>query len=125
VSQCNGWLLLQARQIAFCNATHHAPDRISRWLLRASDVLGITTDLPFTQEMIGTALGLRRTTVTQAVDLLKGAKSQHGKISIDRDALGETSCDCCHAFARGNWPASAARAEKPAPVCNGAAAALA
>ena len=38
---CNGWLLLQAQQIAACNAVHPADARFCRWLLRACDALGV------------------------------------------------------------------------------------
>jgi CRP-like cAMP-binding protein len=105
--RCNGWLLLQAQQIAACNATHSADGRVSRWLLRACDAAGTET-IHATQETIAEALGLRRTTATLIAQHLQqtGAISYtRGKITIrSRAALEAAACDCHAVFGPRNWP---------------------
>jgi CRP-like cAMP-binding protein len=109
---CNSWLLLQAQQIAACNAVHSADARFCRWLARASDVLSSEV-IPVTQEAIAQALGIRRTTATLIAQQLqvKGAISySRGRIVIrDRAALRAGACDCCHALGRAHWPSELLR----------------
>jgi CRP-like cAMP-binding protein len=109
---CNSWLLLQAQQIAACNAVHSADARFCRWLARASDVLSSEV-IPVTQEAIAQALGIRRTTATLIAQQLqvKGAISySRGRIVIrDRAALRAGACDCCHALGRARWPSELLR----------------
>ena len=104
---CNGWLLLQAQQIAACNAVHPADARFCRWLLRACDALGVEM-ISVTQESIARALGIRRTTVTLIAQQFqaRGVISyQRGKIDIhDRDALHAVACDCYRGLGRARWP---------------------
>lgn len=104
---CCNWLLAQSQQMAACNAVHSADARFCRWLLQS--VERIDSDVvPSTQETIGRALGIRRTTVTL---IAKGHQAagiisyRRGKIVIrDRDRLRSAACDCCAAFGRHNWP---------------------
>jgi hypothetical protein len=61
-------------------------------------------DIPLTQEFLGQMLGVRRTTVTLAAQLLQSAgliRYRRGHIQIlDRPALAELSCEC-YAIVRG------------------------
>jgi CRP-like cAMP-binding protein len=48
----------QTQQIAACNALHTLEERLSRWLLRARDLINSET-LPLTQEFLAQMLGVR------------------------------------------------------------------
>jgi CRP-like cAMP-binding protein len=88
----------QIQQTAACNALHGVEKRLCRWLLLARD----QTDsdiIPLTQDALAQMLGVRRTTVTQAVSRLQAAGvlrySQRGQIKIvDRAGLKEAACEC-------------------------------
>ena len=55
-----------------CNVLHTMEARLCRWLLQAHDCMD-GNDIPLTQEFLGQMLGVRRTTVTLAAQLLQGA----------------------------------------------------
>jgi CRP-like cAMP-binding protein len=104
---CCNWLLAQSQQMAACNAVHSADARFCRWLLQSGE--RIDSDVvPSTQEAIGRALGIRRTTVTLIAKGMQTAgiiSYRRGKIVIrDRDRLRSAACDCCAALGRHNWP---------------------
>jgi hypothetical protein len=101
---CNGWLLAQAQQIAICNTMHGMRARISRWLLRTADLLGTDRNLPFSQHTIATATGFERTSTCQALGQLDGVRYRRCSISIDREKLRQTACDCCETFSSAHWP---------------------
>src|SRR4051794_5614907 len=69
----------------------------ARWLLQAHDCMD-GNDIPLTQEFLGQMLGVRRTTVTLAAQLLQSGgliRYRRGHIQIlDRPALAELSCEC-------------------------------
>jgi CRP-like cAMP-binding protein len=101
----------QTQQIAACNAFHTLEERLSRWLLRARDLINSET-LPLTQEFLAQMLGVRRTTVTLEARKLQHAgliKYRRGHIHIiDEEGLQDTSCECYeainHHFRRlGGW----------------------
>jgi CRP-like cAMP-binding protein len=89
--------LIQLAQLAACNGLHSVEQRLSRYLLVASDLLG-STRLPFTHEMLAEMLGAQRTTVTNAALNLErsGAISyKRGQIDIiDREKLSNIVCEC-------------------------------
>lgn len=87
----------QLAQLVACNGLHTVEQRLSRWLLIASDMLR-SVRLPFTQERMADMLGAQRTTVTAAARKLElaGAISyKRGQIDIaDRTKLLECVCEC-------------------------------
>jgi len=79
------------------NALHDVPSRLSRWLLQTSDKIGSDT-IPFTHEFLGNMLGVRRSTVTQALSefhaagLLEGHRGQI--MLLRRGELKKKACPC-------------------------------
>jgi len=65
----SGMLLAQVQQSVACNVLHTMEARLCRWLLQAHDCMD-GNDIPLTQEFLGQMLGVRRTTVTLAAQLL-------------------------------------------------------
>lgn len=84
-------------QIAACNRLHEAEERLSRWLLMASDRMG-SAELNFTQEFLAELLGARRTTVTMVAGALQRAgliEYKRGRVRVlDREALQASACEC-------------------------------
>ncbi len=97
LSKAFGRLFVEISQGAVCNSHHSVLNRISRWILMASDKLN-TRDLRFTQESIAALLGLRRASISIALKLLvdAGGISQHrGHIVIqDRRKIEAETCAC-------------------------------
>ncbi|HEY6601983.1 MAG TPA: Crp/Fnr family transcriptional regulator [Xanthobacteraceae bacterium] len=93
----NNLLLAQVQQSVVCNALHTMEARLCRWLLRAHDCMDGNA-IPVTQEFLGQMLGVRRTTVTIAAQLLQSAgliRYRRGRIQIvNRPQLEELSCEC-------------------------------
>lgn len=93
----------QVAQTAACNGRHDVEQRLARWLLMASDRLE-ANDLPLTQELLSTMLGVRRASVTGAVRILQRSGAigfVRGRIAIlDRQELERTSCECFAAVRR-------------------------
>lgn len=87
----------QAAQTAACNALHEIHPRVARWLLTADD-LSDGSALYFTQEELAAMLGVRRTSINDAMGALKAAKTvrySRGVIkSLDRPALEAQACEC-------------------------------
>src|SRR5262245_27052002 len=77
--------------------------RLSRWLLKTHDCVDGDA-IPLTQEFLGEMLGVRRTTVTIAAQLLQSAgliRYRRGRIQIvDRPKLEKLSCECYPAIRR-------------------------
>ena len=90
-------VLALAQQSAACNASHSVEARLSRWLLRASDLCDTET-LPMTQELLAQMIGVQR----NAVSIVAHALQQAGIISYSRGHIGvtnaaglrETACEC-------------------------------
>ena len=93
----NDLLLAQVQQSVVCNALHTMEGRLCRWLLQAHDCMDGNA-IPLTQEFLGQVLGVRRTTVTIAAQLLQSSgliQYRRGLIQIvDRPQLLELSCEC-------------------------------
>ncbi len=93
----NDVLLAQVQQSVACNALHGLEARLCRWLLQTHDCIDGNV-VPLTQEFLGQMLGVRRTTVTIAAQLLQSAgliRYRRGHIQIlDRAALEDVSCEC-------------------------------
>jgi len=90
-------LISQLMETVYCNSTHTAEQRISRWLLQAHDRM---EQQPFmlTQESLGLALGLRRATVSETwSSLMRSAAISYSRGSVavlDRKVLRDHACDC-------------------------------
>lgn len=90
-------LLNLSAQIAGCQRLHSVEQRTARWLLMASDRIGLST-LPLTQEFIAAMLGVRRSGVSEAASELQRRgliRYRRGDITIiDRAGLGKSACEC-------------------------------
>jgi CRP-like cAMP-binding protein len=84
-------------QSVACNAVHSVEQRCARWLLTTRDRVG-RNDFPMTQELLAVMLGVRRPSVTIAVNALQRAgliEYGHKRLLIlDRPGLEATSCEC-------------------------------
>ena len=92
-------LLVEAQQIAACNAVHNAEARLARWLLQTQDrIPSKPATLALTQELLSQMLGIRRTTVTLVAQSLQKSgviRYSRGNITIlDRKGLEEAACEC-------------------------------
>lgn len=87
-------------QCGLCNRLHSIEERLSRWLLMAADQIGCNR-LELTQEFIANMLGTRRSGVTVAAGMLRGAgliQYARGSIEIiDRKGLESSACECYQA----------------------------
>ena len=90
-------LLAQLLQVAACNALHPVDARLARWLLNIQDRIDSNT-IPLTHEALLQLLGVRRTTVTLALNKLRklGAVrlNRRGQVEIDRANLEDITCEC-------------------------------
>jgi hypothetical protein len=90
-------LLVRSMQTSICNVFHNAEQRCIRWLLVLDDLVG-PGPIPVTHEVIASALGVRRPTVTGVLQSLARAGlvyEQRGRVSIlDRLALESGCCEC-------------------------------
>jgi CRP-like cAMP-binding protein len=90
------YLLSQVMQSVACNAFHSIDQRTARWLLHAQDRTGDRIEL--TQQALAGLLGVQRTTINAALQLLEAdgmIASGRGVIRIlDRAALMHRTCDC-------------------------------
>ncbi len=84
-------------QCGLCNRLHSVEERLSRWLLMASDQTGLER-LELTQEFIANMLGTRRSGVTVAAGLLRAAGlidyARGSIVIIDRAGLESSACEC-------------------------------
>ena len=90
-------------QNAACNGRHLIEQRLARWLLMARDRLN-TRELPLTQEMLATMLGVRRAGVTSTLSAMQRAGiigfSKGRIVILDPRQLESTSCECYAAIRR-------------------------
>jgi len=88
---------VQLMQASACNALHSAEQRACRWLLTTADRMQAPS-FPITQELLATALGVRRPTVTLIMaDLYRNGLVTYarGRMTIvDRPALLKRACEC-------------------------------
>ena len=84
-------------QVATCNARHDLRQRLGRWLLRMRDRLD-SDDIPFSHKEFAQMLGVRRASITVAMQDLERAgaiRQGLGRITIsNRDMLQAQGCDC-------------------------------
>ena len=90
-------IFVVASQSAACNRKHQVVDRLARWLLMSAD--GIRRDdIEITHEFLASMLGVRRSGVTEALQVLQEQKlvdTHRGSVTIiDRPRLETTSCEC-------------------------------
>ena len=92
-------VLIQASQVAACNARHELPERLARWLLTARDQLDYD-DLPLTHEFMSQMLGVRRPGVSVVATALQSQgliRQMRGRIIVaDRPGLEGIACNCYH-----------------------------
>jgi CRP-like cAMP-binding protein len=84
-------------QSSACNRMHSMTHRCSRWLLHTHDRVGTDT-FGLTHQFLSQMLGVRRATVTEALQKLQGAGAitySMGHMTVlDRRALEDQSCEC-------------------------------
>ena len=90
-------LVTQMFQTGACNRHHSIEQQLCRWLLLTLDRLP-TNELIMTQELVASALGVRREGVTEAAGNLQRAgfiRYRRGHISVlDRSGLEVGACEC-------------------------------
>ncbi len=91
-------LATQVFQTAACNRFHTIEQQLCRWLLATLDRLPANEELVMTQELVASALGVRREGITEAAGKLQrdGIISyRRGHISVlERSGLETRSCEC-------------------------------
>ncbi|AFZ34410.1 putative transcriptional regulator, Crp/Fnr family [Stanieria cyanosphaera PCC 7437] len=89
--------LTQITQNAACYSQHLIEQRLARWLLTVHDCVQ-QDNFSLTQEIIAAMLGVRRSGITKAANLLQKAEIisySRGNITIlNRAALESASCEC-------------------------------
>ena len=84
-------------QNAACNRLHYLEGRLARWLLLVCDRVK-SNELPLTHEFMAQMLGVRRSGVTEAANMLQQSgliRYTRGKITIlNRQELEVASCPC-------------------------------
>jgi CRP-like cAMP-binding protein len=90
-------LLTQMGQAAACNRHHSIEQQLCRWLLLTLDRLP-SNELVMTQELVASALGVRREGVTEAAGNLQRAgfiRYRRGHIEVlERSGLEAGACEC-------------------------------
>src|SRR5262249_22194815 len=89
-------VMAHVQQISACNALHDLTSRLSRILLLSAD--RCTEDIQLSQESLAEMLGVRRSSVTTAAAILRGAGAidyRRAVIKIlDREKLRTMVCEC-------------------------------
>jgi CRP-like cAMP-binding protein len=90
-------LLTQMCQTAACNRHHSIEQQLCRWLLLTLDRLP-SNELVMTQELVASALGVRRESITDAAGKLQRAgflRYRRGHIAVlNRSGLEAGACEC-------------------------------
>jgi len=90
-------LITQVAQAAVCNRRHSVEQQLCRWLLLSLDRIS-SNEVLMTQELLGHALGVRRSGITQAAKTLQEAGligHRRGRIIVpDRARLEAHACEC-------------------------------
>jgi CRP-like cAMP-binding protein len=90
-------LLTQMCQTAACNRHHSIEQQLCRWLLSTLDRLP-SNELVMTQELVASALGVRREGITEAAGKLQRAgliRYRRGHIAVlERSGLEAGACEC-------------------------------
>jgi CRP-like cAMP-binding protein len=89
-------LLIQTAQTAFANASYNIEVRLARWLLMCQDRVN-GDELTVTHDFLSFMLGVQRTTVTLALQMLEGnrlIRARRGRIAVlDRVGLLAVASD--------------------------------
>jgi CRP-like cAMP-binding protein len=89
--------LMQSSQSAACSLSHALLQRLARWLLTAQD-RSARDELPITQDLLARNLGVRRASVSEALQPLERGGifvRERGLITIlDRARLEQFACRC-------------------------------
>jgi CRP-like cAMP-binding protein len=96
-------LMCQVQQTSLCNSVHDAISRLSRLLLVLSEQ-GEDDTISFSQEQLADMLGLRRSSVTLAAQMLQSRRFisyRRGRIEIiNRKGLKAAACECYEVVSR-------------------------
>lgn len=89
---------VEAHNLAICATFHAALPRVARWLLTLQERTG-QASFTFTQEDLAGLLGVRRSTVNEAMIALRTAGAVRGKLRgrvtiADRAVLKVMACSC-------------------------------
>jgi CRP-like cAMP-binding protein len=94
------FFISEVQQSAACNAVHTVQQRVSRWMLRMNDLVGM--NVAVTQELLAGLIAVRRTSVSAAAASLQAAgiiRYTRGHIQImDIEGLRRSSCECYQAL---------------------------
>jgi len=89
--------LVQSMRAAECHLTHPAEQRLACWIAVATEILE-NSEVAVTHKELSMALGVRRPTVTLALQQLEGYRaiwSRRGRIVVrDHDLLASHACSC-------------------------------
>jgi CRP-like cAMP-binding protein len=95
--RCTQALVTQMCQTAACNRHHSIEQQLCRWLLSTLDRLP-SNELVMTQELVASALGVRREGITEAAGKLQRAgliRYRRGHIAVlERSGLEGGACEC-------------------------------
>jgi len=90
-------LLTQMCQTTACNRHHSIEQQLCRWLLLTLDRLP-SNELVVTQELVASALGVRRESITEAAGKLQRAgliRYRRGHLAVlERSGLEAGACEC-------------------------------
>lgn len=90
-------LMFQVSQTAVCNRHHTPQQQLRRWLMLSLD-RATGDEIATTHELVGTMLGVRRETVSDAIGRLQAqglVRSGRGRIKVlDRARLELGACEC-------------------------------
>lgn len=90
-------LLTQMSQTAACNRHHSVEQQLCRWLLLTLDRLP-SNELVMTQELVASALGVRRESITEVAGKLQRGgfvRYRRGHITVlERSGLEAGACEC-------------------------------
>jgi CRP-like cAMP-binding protein len=90
-------LLVQCSQVVLCGLYHGLTQRLAGWLCHASNAMN-GAEIPVTHDYLSTMLGLRRASVTEALNHLEQdglILKIRGAVRVrDRLALKLRACDC-------------------------------
>jgi CRP-like cAMP-binding protein len=90
-------LVTQMAQTAACNRHHSVEQQLCRWLLLTLDRL-TSNELIMTQDLVASALGVRRESITEVAGKLQRAgiiSYRRGHIAVlERSGLETRACEC-------------------------------
>ncbi|MDR4307200.1 Crp/Fnr family transcriptional regulator [Chelatococcus sambhunathii] len=89
--------IASTERLCACVALHSVEQRLARWLLQASDLLGADR-IDITHRRLADVHGVRRASVTTGLHMLEGERAivcQHRRITVrDKRKLAALSCGC-------------------------------